>query len=169
MTTVNLMNENGQEGLEADLKSKVKDIDTVSHVYFFGMVKHSTQGRLCANQLQHTSWIQTLRYRTNIHTTYVISNVTQKEIDTNVLLLDRAVKAIENLSKKLQFVVLPTGTKVIRQISSVSCVVAYYCRHMAFTSLRNFRSLTTRQWRRVFHEYLSRMHLKCSITISWTI
>ena len=39
MTTINLLHDKGQEGLEADLKSKVKDIDTVSHVYFFGMMK----------------------------------------------------------------------------------------------------------------------------------
>lgn len=36
----------------------------------------------------------------------------QTEIDINVKLLDRAVTAIEHLSSKLQFVVLPTGTKV---------------------------------------------------------
>jgi hypothetical protein len=36
----------------------------------------------------------------------------QKEISINVALLERAVTAIENLSTKLQFVVLPTGTKV---------------------------------------------------------
>ena len=37
MTTVNLLHERGQEGLETELKGKVKDIETVSHVYFFGM------------------------------------------------------------------------------------------------------------------------------------
>lgn len=41
---VNLMNEGGQEALEADLKSKVKDIETVSHVYFFGMVQWKCRG-----------------------------------------------------------------------------------------------------------------------------
>jgi hypothetical protein len=35
----------------------------------------------------------------------------EKEISINVKLLERAVLAAENLSKKLQFVVLPTGTK----------------------------------------------------------
>jgi hypothetical protein len=38
LTQANLMHEGGQEGLEAELKAKVKDIDTVSHVYFFGNV-----------------------------------------------------------------------------------------------------------------------------------
>jgi hypothetical protein len=37
--------------------------------------------------------------------------VAPKECEINVLLLARAVKAIENLSPKLKFVVLPTGTK----------------------------------------------------------
>ena len=41
-----------------------------------------------------------------------------KEIATNVQLLDRAVKAIENLSPNLKFVVLPTGTKVNKKESS---------------------------------------------------
>ncbi|KAF2669344.1 hypothetical protein BT63DRAFT_401500 [Microthyrium microscopicum] len=68
LTTANLMHDGGQAGLEKDLKEKVKDIDTVSHVFFF-------------------------------------------ECEINVTLIDRAVKTIENLSKNLTFVVLPTGTK----------------------------------------------------------
>jgi nucleoside-diphosphate-sugar epimerase len=36
LTTANIMHEGGQKGLEDDLKSKVKDISTVTHVYFFG-------------------------------------------------------------------------------------------------------------------------------------
>jgi hypothetical protein len=36
LTTANIMHEGGQKGLENDLKSKVKDISTVTHVYFFG-------------------------------------------------------------------------------------------------------------------------------------
>lgn len=40
LTTANLIHENGQEGLETELKSKVKDINTVSHVYFFGMTRY---------------------------------------------------------------------------------------------------------------------------------
>jgi hypothetical protein len=35
----------------------------------------------------------------------------EEEISINVKLLERAVTAAEHLSKKLQFVVLPTGTK----------------------------------------------------------
>lgn len=35
----------------------------------------------------------------------------EQEISINVKLLERAVLACEHLSKKLQFVVLPTGTK----------------------------------------------------------
>jgi hypothetical protein len=34
---IDLMTEKGQEGLEAELKSKVTDMDTVSHVFFFGV------------------------------------------------------------------------------------------------------------------------------------
>jgi hypothetical protein len=36
----------------------------------------------------------------------------EKEIAINVKLLERAVTAVENLSPKLKFVLLPTGTKV---------------------------------------------------------
>lgn len=36
----------------------------------------------------------------------------EKEIAINVQLLDRAVRAVEDLSSNLQFVALPTGTKV---------------------------------------------------------
>lgn len=36
----------------------------------------------------------------------------EKEISINVELLARAIKAVEALSPNLQFVALPTGTKV---------------------------------------------------------
>jgi hypothetical protein len=39
---VNLMNEKGQEGLEAELKRNIKGIENVSHVYFFGKVHSSS-------------------------------------------------------------------------------------------------------------------------------
>jgi hypothetical protein len=35
----------------------------------------------------------------------------EKEIEINVTLLSQAISAIENISKNLKFVVLPTGTK----------------------------------------------------------
>lgn len=38
----------------------------------------------------------------------------EKEIAINVQLLNRAVTAAENLAPNLKFVVLPTGTKVLR-------------------------------------------------------
>jgi hypothetical protein len=40
-----------------------------------------------------------------------------KEIAINVKLLDRAVQAVESLSRNLKFVVLPTGTKVSRTVT----------------------------------------------------
>lgn len=43
---------------------------------------------------------------------YIMDADPEKEISINVDLLKRAVTAIEHLSSKLQFVVLPTGTKV---------------------------------------------------------
>lgn len=43
---------------------------------------------------------------------YTMDPNPEKEIQINVDLLRRAVTAIENLSSKLEFVVLPTGTKV---------------------------------------------------------
>jgi hypothetical protein len=36
VTGIDLLTEQGQEGLEAELKSKITDMDTVSHVFFFG-------------------------------------------------------------------------------------------------------------------------------------
>jgi nucleoside-diphosphate-sugar epimerase len=43
---------------------------------------------------------------------YIIDEDPAKEVSINVDLLKRAVSAVEALSSKLQFVVLPTGTKV---------------------------------------------------------
>jgi nucleoside-diphosphate-sugar epimerase len=69
-----------QSELEATVKARVADIDTVSHVYFFA---------------------------------YIMDTDPAKEIQINVDLLQRAVSTIDNLSKSLKFVVLPTGTKVL--------------------------------------------------------
>lgn len=33
---LDLLTEKGQEGLEEEMKTKVKGIETVTHVYFFG-------------------------------------------------------------------------------------------------------------------------------------
>lgn len=68
-----------QSDLEATIKTRVTDVDTVSHVYFFA---------------------------------YIMDPDPAKEIQINVDLLQRAVSSIDNLSKSLKFVVLPTGTKV---------------------------------------------------------
>ena len=43
---------------------------------------------------------------------YIMDSDPEKEISINVDLLTRAIVAIEHLSSNLQFVVLPTGTKV---------------------------------------------------------
>ncbi|KAF2404500.1 hypothetical protein EJ06DRAFT_469557 [Trichodelitschia bisporula] len=76
---VDLLTEKGLEGLEAELKERVKDVETVTHVYFFA---------------------------------YVMDEDPKKEIAINITLLERAVRSIEHLSPKLEFVVLPTGTKL---------------------------------------------------------
>ena len=49
---------------------------------------------------------------------YVMDTEPEKEIRINISLLKRAVTAVENLSKKLRFVVLPTGTKVMSTLIS---------------------------------------------------
>jgi hypothetical protein len=36
---LDLLTEKGQEGLEKEMKEKVKGIETVTHVYFFGMLQ----------------------------------------------------------------------------------------------------------------------------------
>lgn len=68
-----------QATLESEMKHRIPNIDTVTHVYFFA---------------------------------YIMDPVPDKEIKINVELLHRAVTAVENLSPRLKFVVLPTGTKV---------------------------------------------------------
>ncbi|KAF2841029.1 hypothetical protein M501DRAFT_951735 [Patellaria atrata CBS 101060] len=75
---LDLLTEKGQKGLEEEMKSKVKNIDTVSHVFFFA---------------------------------YIMKPEPSAEISVNVELLSRAVRAVENLSSSLEFVILPTGTK----------------------------------------------------------
>jgi hypothetical protein len=35
---IDIMTEKGQVGLETDLKEKVKNIDQITHVYFFGEI-----------------------------------------------------------------------------------------------------------------------------------
>jgi len=75
---LDLLTDKGQEGLDEEMKSKLPDIESVSHVYFFA---------------------------------YIMDLDPAKEIPVNVQLLERAVTAIEHLSKNLKFVVLPTGTK----------------------------------------------------------
>jgi hypothetical protein len=93
---LDLLTEKGQEGLEKEIKDKVKGIETVTHVYFFG------RNQLQDNLRQVIDWI----------TAYIMDTDPDKEIAINVKLLDRAVKAVEHLSPNLKFIVLPTGTKV---------------------------------------------------------
>jgi hypothetical protein len=53
---------------------------------------------------------------------YIIDADPAKEVSINVDLLKRAITAIEALSLKLQFVVLPTGTKAILPLQiQVAC------------------------------------------------
>jgi len=85
-----------QSELEATIKSRVTNVDTVSHVYFFA---------------------------------YIMDADPDKEIQINVDLLRRAVSSIDNLSKSLKFVVLPTGTKVYTT-----------CRRLCSTTKPNFHS-----------------------------
>ncbi|KAJ7319069.1 hypothetical protein DFH08DRAFT_970966 [Mycena albidolilacea] len=76
---VDLLQHGGQHALENDLRMKVADIESVTHVYFSALIKIADP---------------------------------DEDIKLNVQMLERAVGAIENLSKNLKFVVLPTGTKV---------------------------------------------------------
>jgi len=39
---LDLMNEKGQQALEDEMKSKIKDVDTVTHVFFFGVFPYPT-------------------------------------------------------------------------------------------------------------------------------
>lgn len=39
---IDLMNSKGQEALEAEMKQKIKNVDKITHVYFFGKTKFLT-------------------------------------------------------------------------------------------------------------------------------
>lgn len=39
---INLLNEGGQAALESQMKEKVSGIDSVTHVFFFGMINYTT-------------------------------------------------------------------------------------------------------------------------------
>lgn len=95
MSGLDLLTEKGQEGLESQMKEKVKSVETVTHVYFFGE-KH----------------LYATRKHIYNRSAYIMDLDSDTEIAINMKLLDRAVKAIEQLSPKLKFIVLPTGTKV---------------------------------------------------------
>ena len=75
---IDILTDTGLQGLEAEIKSRVAGIDTVTHVYFFA---------------------------------YIMDTDPAKEVSTNVELTKRAIAAVEHLSPRLQFVILPTGTK----------------------------------------------------------
>ncbi|CAN9448398.1 unnamed protein product [Alternaria sp. RS040] len=68
-----------QEELEEQIKEKVKDVETVTQVYFYS---------------------------------YKQIDDPDSECKTNEAMLERAVTAIDHLSSKLSYVVLPTGTKI---------------------------------------------------------
>lgn len=95
MSGLDLLTEKGQEGLEVEMKEKVRSIETVTHVYFFGE-RHQPPDR----------------ERIYSRLAYIMDLDSHTEIDINVKLLSRAVRAIEQLSPNLKFIVLPTGTKV---------------------------------------------------------
>ncbi|CAN9434612.1 unnamed protein product [Alternaria alternata] len=68
-----------QEELEEQIKEKVKDVETVTQVYFYS---------------------------------YKQIDDPDSECKTNEAMLERAVTAIDHLSSKLSYVLLPTGTKI---------------------------------------------------------
>jgi hypothetical protein len=93
---LDLLTEKGQGGLEEDMKLNIKDIDKVTHVYYFGK-KPCETSCICS---------------TNPWEAYIMDPVAVKEVSINTKLFDRAITAVERLSSNLKFVVLPTGTKV---------------------------------------------------------
>lgn len=91
--------EGDQAALEKNMKERVKDMDTVTHVYFFA---------------------------------YIMDPDPAKEISINIALLERAVKAVEDLSTNLKWVVLPTGTKVNILLSQSSKYPNNFSRLMVY-------------------------------------
>jgi hypothetical protein len=124
---LDLLTEKGQEGLEKEMKDKVKGVETVTHVYFFG------RNQLQDNLGQVIDWI----------TAYIMDTDPDKEIAINVKLLDRAVKAVEHLSPNLKFIVLPTGTKVRSpfKLTQMDETAKACLRHMEFNTSTTCPSL----------------------------
>ena len=75
----------------------------------------------------------------NTFVAYIMDPSPEKEIEINVQLLDRAVKAAEHLAPNLKFVVLPTGTKVRIVLTKLSAITDT-SRHMESISSKNSRS-----------------------------
>ena len=90
---LDLLTDKGLEGLEVDMKQKVKDIETVTHVYFFGKPNSFPYLMCRVDNTQPISWIRIMRKKQ-----LSMSNSSN----------------VQFLSPKLKFVLLPTGTKVHR-------------------------------------------------------
>jgi hypothetical protein len=151
---LDLLTEKGQEGLEKEMKEKVKGIETVTHVYFFGRFKvHQLQGGIGGDF--------------DLTAAYIMDPDPDKEIAINVKLLDRAVKAVEHLSPNLKFIVLPTGTKVRNYFNYVSFNFTDNClRHMEFNTSTTCPSLHPS--RNPCPASRNHTHLKYSTTHKWT-
>ncbi|KAJ7309186.1 hypothetical protein DFH08DRAFT_1050243 [Mycena albidolilacea] len=93
---VDLLQHGGQHALENELQMKVTNIESITHVYF--------SGRAATPHLRH------LYYANNVGAALIKIADPDEDIKLNVQMLERAVGAIEHLSKNLKFVVLPAGT-----------------------------------------------------------
>jgi nucleoside-diphosphate-sugar epimerase len=100
---VNLLCEDDE--FEKLLKEKVDDVETITHVYYFGELMEKTSTK------KHERLKQAI-------TAFKEVKDQEKEVATNVGMLRRVVRAVNSLSRNLRFVVYPGGTRVGR-LSSV--------------------------------------------------
>ena len=92
---INLLTDEGQEGLEKEMKEKIPGMEVVTHMFFFGNISD-------------------LRSRTfaYVKVAYIFKENAHEEIAVNIQLLERAVLSSQSLAgTNLKFVLLPTGTK----------------------------------------------------------
>lgn len=95
---VNLLCED--EEFESLLKAKVEDVQSVSHVYYFGeLIEYSS-----------------LATYTNLNVAFKEVTDDEKEVEVNVTMMLRVVRAVKDLSKDFKFFVYPGGTRVSKVV-----------------------------------------------------
>lgn len=86
----------------AILRFKVENVENVTHVYYFGMFMHF---KVVYASSHHVLLIGCVAYKPD-------SDDAVAEIKTNREMFERVLYALDRLSPKLEFIVVPSGSKV---------------------------------------------------------